>query len=157
MTITLAVKHNPIKRNRSSRSEWSGSSSRMAFSSRNAVLAASNEMPCRRSFRRAFRGSHENRNSVTHYIVTTGRPTFNWHLIVPLQTESTFLSSQEASRIRYTDGSMAAPRLTPTQWLICGVASLGFAFDIYAVLMLPLIVGPALGEPGHLKPGTRPE
>jgi predicted MFS family arabinose efflux permease len=49
---------------------------------------------------------------------------------------------------------MSAPRLTPTQWLICGVASLGFAFDIYAVLMLPLIVGPALGELGHLKPGT---
>jgi predicted MFS family arabinose efflux permease len=49
---------------------------------------------------------------------------------------------------------MAAPRLTPTQWLICGVAALGFAFDIYAVLMLPLIVGPALGELGHLKPGT---
>jgi MFS family permease len=48
---------------------------------------------------------------------------------------------------------MAAPRLTLTQWLICGVAALGFAFDIYAVLMLPLIVGPALGELGHLKPG----
>ncbi len=49
---------------------------------------------------------------------------------------------------------MAAPRMTPTQWLICAVAALGFAFDIYAVLMLPLIVGPALGELGHLKPGT---
>src|SRR5258706_1964045 len=49
---------------------------------------------------------------------------------------------------------MSAPRLTPTQWLICGVAALGFAFDIYAVLMLPLIVGPALGELGKLKPGT---
>src|SRR5882724_3263311 len=49
---------------------------------------------------------------------------------------------------------MSAPRLTATQWLICGVASLGFAFDIYAVLMLPLIVGPALGELGKLKPGT---
>ena len=31
-------------------------------------------------------------------------------------------------------------RLTPLQWLICGVAALGFAFDIYELLMLPLIV-----------------
>ncbi len=49
---------------------------------------------------------------------------------------------------------MSAPRLTATQWIICAVAALGFAFDIYAVLMLPLIVGPALGELGKLKPGT---
>src|SRR6266404_3637807 len=49
---------------------------------------------------------------------------------------------------------MSAPRLTATQWLICAVAALGFAFDIYAVLMLPLIVGPALAELGKLKPGT---
>jgi len=49
---------------------------------------------------------------------------------------------------------LPAPRLTPLQWLICGVAALGFAFDIYAVLMLPLIVGPALAELGKLKPGT---
>src|SRR5258708_39720396 len=49
---------------------------------------------------------------------------------------------------------MSAPRLTPPQWLICAVAALGFAFDIYAVLLLPLIVGPALAELGKLKPGT---
>ena len=36
--------------------------------------------------------------------------------------------------------------LTSTEWLICGVAALGFAFDIYELLMLPLIVGPALLE-----------
>ena len=35
-------------------------------------------------------------------------------------------------------------RLTRTEWLICFVAALGFAFDIYELLMLPLIVGPAL-------------
>jgi MFS family permease len=35
-------------------------------------------------------------------------------------------------------------RLTPTQWLICVVASIGFAFDTYELLMLPLIVRPAL-------------
>ncbi len=45
-------------------------------------------------------------------------------------------------------------RLTPVQWLICIVASLGFAFDIYELLMLPLIVRPALMGLGHLKPGS---
>ena len=37
-----------------------------------------------------------------------------------------------------------APRLTGTQWLICIIAAIGFAFDIYELLMLPLIIGPAL-------------
>src|SRR5271167_4217537 len=49
----------------------------------------------------------------------------------------------------------AAPgRLTPIQWLICGVACLGFAFDLYETLMLPLIVRPALVALGNLRPGT---
>lgn len=41
---------------------------------------------------------------------------------------------------------MNAPvtRLTRTQWLICIISSIGFAFDIYALLMLPLIIKPAL-------------
>lgn len=34
--------------------------------------------------------------------------------------------------------------LTTTEWLICFVAALGFAFDIYELLMLPLIARPAL-------------
>ena len=38
----------------------------------------------------------------------------------------------------------AGPRLTATQWLICVIASIGFAFDIYELLMLPLIIKPAL-------------
>ena len=46
------------------------------------------------------------------------------------------------------------PRLTPLQWLICGIAALGFAFDIYEVLMAPLVVGPAIGELTGAKPGT---
>jgi MFS family permease len=46
------------------------------------------------------------------------------------------------------------PRLTPLQWLICAIASLGFAFDIYEVLMAPLVVGPAIGELTGFKPGT---
>ena len=49
---------------------------------------------------------------------------------------------------------MSAPRLTPLQWLICGIAALGFAFDIYEILMAPLVVGPAIGELTGLKPGT---
>jgi MFS family permease len=37
-------------------------------------------------------------------------------------------------------------RLTATQWAIVGVAALGFAFDSYELLMLPLIVRPALAD-----------
>jgi predicted MFS family arabinose efflux permease len=42
--------------------------------------------------------------------------------------------------------SDALPNLTPTQWLICGIAALGFAFDTYELLMLPLIARPALAD-----------
>jgi MFS family permease len=35
-------------------------------------------------------------------------------------------------------------RLTPVQWLICVIAAIGFAFDTYELLMLPLIVRPAV-------------
>src|SRR5947199_2376930 len=45
-------------------------------------------------------------------------------------------------------------RITAVQWVICVVAAIGFAFDIYALLVLPLIVRPALMELGRLKPGT---
>ena len=47
-----------------------------------------------------------------------------------------------------------APRLTPIQWLICTIAAVGFAFDTYELLMLPLIVAPALGELVHARPGS---
>ena len=40
----------------------------------------------------------------------------------------------------------AASRLTSTQWLICIIASIGFAFDIYELLMLPLIIKPAIAS-----------
>lgn len=49
---------------------------------------------------------------------------------------------------------MAAPRLTSLQWLICAIAALGFAFDIYEILMAPLVVRPAIGELTGEKPGT---
>jgi MFS family permease len=45
-------------------------------------------------------------------------------------------------------------RLTPVQWLICIIAAIGFAFDIYELLMLPLIVAPALAELVRATPGT---
>jgi MFS family permease len=45
-------------------------------------------------------------------------------------------------------------RLTPIQWLICGIAAIGFAFDIYEILMLPLIVRPALLELTGAAPGS---
>jgi MFS family permease len=50
--------------------------------------------------------------------------------------------------------SQPALRLTPTQWLICFIAALGFAFDIYEILMLPLIVRPALQELIGAAPGS---
>jgi nitrate/nitrite transporter NarK len=40
----------------------------------------------------------------------------------------------------------AAARLTGLQWLIAIIAAIGFAFDSYELLMLPLIVRPALVE-----------
>ncbi len=48
----------------------------------------------------------------------------------------------------------ASLKLTTTQWLICIIASIGFAFDIYELLMLPLIVGPALQELIGAAPGS---
>jgi MFS family permease len=45
-------------------------------------------------------------------------------------------------------------RLTPVQWLICAIAAIGFAFDIYEILMLPLVVGPALQSLLGVAPGT---
>jgi MFS family permease len=38
--------------------------------------------------------------------------------------------------------------------LICVIASIGFAFDIYELLMLPLILGPACMELAGIAPGT---
>src|SRR5262245_58912288 len=47
-----------------------------------------------------------------------------------------------------------AKRLTPTEWLICIMAAIGFAYDIYELLMLPLILGPSLLELKGATPGT---
>ena len=39
-------------------------------------------------------------------------------------------------------------------WIVCTIAAIGFAFDIYELLMLPLILRPALQELGGISPGT---
>ena len=44
--------------------------------------------------------------------------------------------------------------LTTTEWLICTIAAIGFAFDIYEILVLPLIVRPALLELTGAVPGS---
>src|SRR6202140_438068 len=54
----------------------------------------------------------------------------------------------------YPRPSESSPRLTPVQWLICVIAAIGFAFDTYELLVLPLIVRPALMELAKVKPGT---
>src|SRR4029453_15225701 len=44
--------------------------------------------------------------------------------------------------------------LTRTQWLICIIAVIGFAFDTYELLMLPLILRPALEQLGGVTFGS---
>ena len=56
--------------------------------------------------------------------------------------------------MRDSSAAASVSRLTPIQWLICVVAAIGFAFDIYELLMLQLIVRPALLELINAKPGT---
>jgi len=51
-----------------------------------------------------------------------------------------------------TDTAAPPTRLTPIQWAICATAAIGFAFDSYVLLMLPLIVRPALQELLHVGP-----
>lgn len=53
-----------------------------------------------------------------------------------------------------------APRLTTVQWLVCVVAAIGFAFDIYELLMAPLVFPPAIQEltgTSPMDPKTRAE
>ena len=58
----------------------------------------------------------------------------------------------------FVSGSESAARpgrhFTPTEWLICAAACIGFAFDTYEILVLPLIVRPAIVELGGLVPGS---
>jgi predicted MFS family arabinose efflux permease len=41
---------------------------------------------------------------------------------------------------------IARPSLTGVEWVICVIAAIGFAFDSYELLMLPLVVQPALQD-----------
>ncbi len=50
--------------------------------------------------------------------------------------------------------SSSGLRMSTVQWLICIIAAIGFAFDIYELLMLPLILRPALTELVGATPGT---
>ena len=49
----------------------------------------------------------------------------------------------------------AKPPFTAVKWLICIITSIGFAFDIYTLLMAQYVIPPALQGLGGLKPGTR--
>src|SRR5437879_10424311 len=37
-------------------------------------------------------------------------------------------------------------KLSPTAWLVLTIASIGFLFDTYELLMTPLVAGPAIAE-----------
>ena len=47
-----------------------------------------------------------------------------------------------------TSGLTPSGRLSMTGWLVCAIAAIGFAFDIYELLMLPLVIKPALAALG---------
>lgn len=49
---------------------------------------------------------------------------------------------------------LTASRLTTVQWLICTIAAIGFAFDIYELLMLPLVLPYAIPELTKAAPGS---
>jgi MFS family permease len=48
----------------------------------------------------------------------------------------------------------ASQRMTLTLWAVCVIAAIGFAFDTYELLMLPLVVRDALRDLGGIAPGT---
>src|SRR6266567_6516930 len=52
------------------------------------------------------------------------------------------------------DQTTGQKKLSLTDWLIIFVAIVGFAFDTYELLMLPLIARPALTELLHVDPAT---
>src|SRR5437762_10813832 len=47
-----------------------------------------------------------------------------------------------------------APRMSMVLWLICIIAAIGFAFDTYELLLLPLIVRPAIEQLGGFQFGS---
>src|SRR5215471_7711401 len=69
-------------------------------------------------------------------------------------TVAYYTASEKREHMATLAPAATAHRLTGVQWLICGMAALGFAFDTYALLVLPLIVRPALMEVAKVKPGS---
>ena len=53
-------------------------------------------------------------------------------------------------------GMMSSGRLTLTAGFVCAIAAIGFAFDIYELLMLPLVIKPALAALGGMTPEGTP-
>src|SRR2546423_221464 len=84
----------------------------------------------------------------------------NSHNVTGVSEMGTFFSDvackpdMAAAALQRDDGSALAARLTPVQWLICGITCLGFAFDLYETLMTALIVRPVLSTLGNLRSGT---
>jgi MFS family permease len=62
------------------------------------------------------------------------------------------MSREAVTALPSTDAARLTP--IPIQCLVCAVACLGFLFDLYEILVMPLIVRPVLTDLGHLKPGT---
>jgi MFS family permease len=58
----------------------------------------------------------------------------------------------ETARGRASESALASLELR--HWIICGVAALGFAFDLYEIVILPLVVRPVLIALGNLKSGS---
>jgi MFS family permease len=69
---------------------------------------------------------------------------------LPLDSEEIIVSDASSGSVPggtpEIPSSEAWQRFGLVQWLIVGTSALGFALDIYELLMLPLIVGPALKE-----------
>lgn len=68
----------------------------------------------------------------------------------PMETTDPFTTREQCNQAE----KLSASGLTPIQWLVCAVAGLGFAFDLYESLMIALIIGPVLSGLGHLTSGT---
>src|SRR3954451_18785365 len=51
-----------------------------------------------------------------------------------------------ASLLSSDQGPSLPSRFTVTQWLIIIIASIGFLFDTYELLMTPLVAAPAISE-----------
>lgn len=62
------------------------------------------------------------------------------------------LPDPKSSAASHGAGMSASGKLTTTGWLVCAIAAIGFAFDIYELLMLPLIIKPALAALGGMSP-----